>query len=116
MISAIFAALGGAKIIAIGGAIIAAVLSLFGIYKAGHSVGTAQANAKNATQQATIAVAEAEKSAAVRTETVKEASNVQTQVGVMSANAVADELREFERPSDSQNNAGSEVRGPNTNG
>lgn len=116
MISAIFAALGGAKLVAIGGAIIAAVCAIFGIYKTGQSVGVAKANADNATQQATIAVAEAEKSAAVRTETVKETSDVQTQVGVMSANAVADELREFERPGDSQSNAGSEVRGPNTNG
>ena len=116
MISAIFAALGGTKLLMVLGVAIAALGSLFGIFKAGKSSGAAQANAENATQQATIAVAEAEKSAAVRTETVKETSNVQAQVGVLPADAVADELREFERPSDGKADTGSEVRGPNTNG
>lgn len=78
----------------------ALVAAGFGLFKAGHSIGTANAKAQAAQANATVAVAEAQQSAAQQVQVMKDTSDVQKQVTPLDSAAVADSLREFERPAE----------------
>ena len=99
---------------------IAAALAIaagaFGLYKAGHVVGTSQAKAQAATDNATIAVAAVEKAADQRAAVEQVTNDVQAKVDAIgSSNDLANELQQFARPDPTPSgNAASAVQRPDT--
>lgn len=97
-------------------AALAIVAGAFGLYKAGHVVGTSQAKAQAATDNATIAVAAVEKAADQRAATQQVTNDVQAKVDAVStADGLANELQQFARPEPTPSgNTASAVQRPDT--
>lgn len=89
------------------GGLIALIAGAFGLYKAGHAVGTSNANEANAKAQAVVDVAATEAASDNRIQTMKGANDVEQKVSNLDSGGIADELQQYARPAD----AGSAVQG-----